>query len=101
MDELDEAIQSWTERLFLAKEVLANDPSTSVSWSREVVDQIEGELRRTPEELPRLRSALLRAREALTEAELECKLFQREAKQRNQSFHAHETTHQQLPRMPR
>ena len=93
MDDLDNAIQRWTERLFLAKELLPNDPTTSVSWQREVVEQIESELRRAPEELPRLRPALLRSREALAEGELECELFQREAKLRNQSFHTHEAEH--------
>lgn len=93
MDDLDEAIQRWTERLFLAKELLPSDPSTSVGWQREVVEQIEAALRQTPEELPRLRPALLRAREALTEAEFVCEQFQRESKLRNQSFHAHEKAH--------
>jgi hypothetical protein len=93
MDDLDEAIQRWTERLFLAKELLPSDPQTSVAWQREVVEQIEGSLRQKPEELPRLRPALLRAREALTEAEFTCEQFQREAKARNQSFHAHEGEH--------
>jgi hypothetical protein len=94
MDDLDEAIQRWTERLFLAKELLPSDPTTSVSWQRETVEQIENELRRAPEELPRLRPALLRAREALAEGEVECELFQREAKLRNKTFHAHEAEHQ-------
>jgi hypothetical protein len=92
MDDLDEAIQRWTERLFLAKELLPSDPVTSVSWQREVVEQIENELRRTPEELPRLRPALLRAREALAEGEVEHELFQRDAKRRNQTFHAQEAS---------
>jgi len=93
MDDLDEAIQRWTERLFLAKELLPSDPTTSVSWQRETVEQIENELRRAPEQLPRLRPALLRAREALAEGEVECELFQRDAKRRNQTFHAHEAEH--------
>jgi hypothetical protein len=94
MDDLDEAIQRWTERLFLAKELLPSDPTTSVSWQRETVEQIENELRRAPEQLPRLRPALLRAREALAEGEVECELFQREAKLRNKTFHAHEAEQQ-------
>lgn len=95
MDDLDEAIQRWTERLFLAKELLENDPTTSVSWQREVVEQIEHELRRSPEQLPRLRPALLRAREALAEGEVECELFQRDAKLRNKAFHSNEAEHAQ------
>jgi hypothetical protein len=95
MDDLDEAIQRWTERLFLAKELLQNDPTTSVAWQREVVTQIENELRRSPEQLPRLRPALLRAREALAEGEVECELFQRDAKLRNQAFHSNEAEHAQ------
>lgn len=90
MDDLDDAIQRWTERLFLAKELMPSDPPTAVKWQREVVDQIENALRRAPEELPRLRPALLRAREALVEGEFECEQFQREAKARNRSFHEHE-----------
>jgi hypothetical protein len=76
--------------LFLAKELLLSDPPTAVEWQREVIDQIESALRHTPEELPRLRPALLRAREALIEGELECELFQRKARERNRSFHEHE-----------
>lgn len=93
MDDLDEAIQRWTERLFLAKELLASDPVTSVSWQHEVVDDIEKALRRVPEELPRLRPALIRAREALVEGELECEHFKREARARNRSFHEREAEH--------
>jgi hypothetical protein len=90
MDDLDESIQRWTERLFLAKELLASDPQTAVSWQREVVEQIEKALRQRPEELPRLRPALLRAREALVEGEFEHDQFQRASRARNQSFHEHE-----------
>ena len=93
MDDLDEAIQRWTERLFLAKELIPNDPTTAVGWQREVVDQIEAALRKAPEELPRLRPALLRAREALVEAEFECDQFQRKARDRNRLFHEHEAEH--------
>lgn len=92
MDDLDESIQRWTERLFLAKELLPNDPTTAVAWQREVVEQIESALRHSPEELPRLRPALLRAREALVEGEFECDQFQRASKARNRSFHEHETS---------
>ena len=90
MDDLDEATQRWTERAFLAKELLPSDPVTSVSWLQEVVEEIEKALRRVPEELPRLRPALLRAREALVEGELACEQFQRESRARNRSFHARE-----------
>jgi hypothetical protein len=93
MDDLDEAIQRWTERLFLAKELLPSDPPTAVGWQREVVSQIEDSLRQAPEELPRLRPALLRAREALVEGEFECEQFQRKARDRNRSFHEHEAEH--------
>lgn len=90
MDDFDDAIQRWTERLFLAKELLGSDPQTAVGWLREVVEQIESALRQTPEELPRLRPALLRAREALVEGEFVAEQFQRESKARNRTFHEHE-----------
>lgn len=93
MDDFDDAIQRWTERLFLAKELLPSDPQTAVGWQREVVEQIENALRQAPQELPRLRPALLRAREALVEGEFEHDQFQREAKARNRSFHDHEAAH--------
>lgn len=90
MDDIDEAIQRWTERLFLAKEIVPSDPQTAVGWEQEVVEQIEAALRKTPEELPRLRPALLRAREALVEGEFERDQFQRASRARNASFHEHE-----------
>ena len=93
MDHLDEAIQRWTERLFLAKELLPSDPSTSVEWQREVVTDIENTLRRSPEELARLRPALIRAREALAEGETACERFRRDAQARNKAFHASEAEH--------
>jgi hypothetical protein len=93
MDELDHAIQRWTERLFLAKELLPSDPPTSVQWEREVVSEIENTLRREPEALPRLRPALIRAREALSEGEVACESFQSDARGRNQAFHAHQAEH--------
>ena len=91
--ELDEAIQRWTERLFLAKELFASDPNTSVQWEREVIREIESTLRREPESLPRLRSALIRAREALLEGEQACEQFRSDAKARNQALHEHEAAH--------
>lgn len=91
MDELDDAIQRWTERLFLAKELMPSDPPTSVQWEREVVSEIEATLRRVPEALPRLRPALLRAREALREGEAEAEHFQAEARERNSALHGRAT----------
>lgn len=93
MDELDHAIQRWTERLFLAKELLPSDPPTSVQWEREVVTEIENTLRREPQELPRLKSALYRAREALSEGEIACEHFRSDARDRNDAYHARESTH--------
>jgi len=90
MDHLDEAIQRWTERLFLAKELLPSDPTTSVAWQRDVVTDIENTLRRSPEELARLRPALIRARESLAEGEAASERFQREVQERNRAFHANE-----------
>lgn len=91
MDHLDEAIQRWTERLFLAKELLPSDPTTSVAWQREVVTDIENTLRRSPEELARLRPALIRARESLSEGEAVCERFKHETQERNLAYHTHET----------
>lgn len=90
MDDLDEAIQRWTERLFLAKELLPSDPKTSVAWGHEVVAEIEGTLRREPEELPRLRPALIRAREALDEAKVACDAFQSASRARGRALNASE-----------
>jgi hypothetical protein len=90
MDHLDEAIQRWTERLFLAKELVPSDPKTSVEWQREVVTDIENTLRQKPEELARLRPALIRAREALAEGEIQAAKFQHDSQERNAAFHAHE-----------
>lgn len=93
MDHLDEAIQRWTERLFLAKELMESDPKSSVEWQRGVVSEIESTLRRTPEELARLRPALIRAREALVEGEASSERFQSDAQARNRAFHASEAEH--------
>jgi len=90
MDELDHTIQRWTERLFLAKELLPSDPQTSVAWEREVIAEIENMLRRDPEDLARLRPALLSARAALNEGESVCADFRSDAKQRNEAFHDRE-----------
>jgi len=85
MDDLDEAIGRWTERLFLAKELMPNDPKTSVAWQREVVSEIESWLRRAPEELPRLRPALLRAREAMGEGRAVSERFARDSQRRGRA----------------
>ena len=87
MDELDDAIQRWTERLFLAKELLPSDPPTSVQWERGVVAEIENTLHREPEGRARLRTALIRAREALKAGETVCQAFQQQARARNEAFH--------------
>jgi hypothetical protein len=98
MDHFDEAIQRWTERLFLAKELLPSDPKTSVAWQREVVTEIENTLRQSPEELARLRPALIRAREALAEGEAAAARFSQDSQARNRAFHAAEAEHARVGR---
>jgi hypothetical protein len=92
---IDEAVQHWRERLFLAREQLAADPLNSVEWERDVVAEIESTLERHPEQHTRLEPVLLQARAALREGERASARFVSDSGKRRERMHAYEaaTTH--------
>src|SRR5687768_1267234 len=92
---IDEAVQHWRERLFLAREQLGGDPLNSVEWQRDVVAEIESALERHPEQRARIEPVLVQARAALRDGERASSRFVGDAKGRNKRMHAYEaaTTH--------
>lgn len=92
---IDESVQRWRERLFLAREQIAADPLNSVEWQRDVIAEILSAIEHHPGERDRLTSVLMQARAALADGERASARFVKDSSERAKHMHAYEaaTTH--------
>jgi hypothetical protein len=94
---IDEAVQHWRERLFLAREQLAADPLNSVEWQRDVVSEIESALESHPEQRARIEPVLVQARAALRDGERASTRFVDDSAGRAKRMHAYEAARAHVP----
>jgi hypothetical protein len=94
---MDDVMQRWRERLFLAREQVAGDPQSSVEWQRDVIAEIETAVERHPEQRGRLEPVLVQARAALREGERASERFGRASAGRSRHMHAYEAASTHVP----